>query len=751
MKIGRVIQKIAPIAASALMLGSTVGFAAAADLSEYPGPFVTATKVDVAIVLGADAESVDVIGSNDIIGSLVVPIASGGEVTTVAGGEVKDIPVSRNLNDNTYGWSSALTDSDVPSLLDSEVSIDIGSVSDDYSVHEEIVFAAGSRLATGVNVTTPGDDFKDKVFIELPQKSITYRYVFDEAVKGGNYLANASNNEPVTLNILGNELEITAATGTTFTAKIGKEIALKVGESSTVAVAGVTKTVKLINVGSGGAIIVEVDGVQDTISSGSTKRINEVRVKNDETFYSTTFSERQATLIVGEDTTKTYKTGDEFIGQDEDDPNWVWQLNNLNGADDSGKPKINVTWDQTWTDDDEVLYVGDTLNLPNNHVSIALSGLTEDKWQEYEVERERTELYNSTGGNDGGGEEWNKTTQNTLVIKGPSGVNDAFKMPSTQTASACSGKETNRIYIYGYKTKQPYTNFTVFWWDDANPGKSPKFCFSTDSITPIAVTIQYDDASYNLDILNVTAVDDTNVDSQLRLTIGRAEQQYVNVTSNTSASGFDDGVGTDLGKAVASDVRICPAAGTVCTTGVGTAFEEDTLTVDGLRVYDPKANIEGNKFKFAIANDENTDFRVNVAVTGTGGGTSTGGGGTQFTKPPVGVSVLDTEVNSVRDKNLIVVGGSAVNRVAAQLLGLSYPTYGGDPAWQSATGVTGQGQAIVKLFDSPYATGKVAMLVAGWSGEDSRRASKALATGTPALSGNEALLVTATEQVTVKA
>lgn len=97
---------------------------------------------------------------------------------------------------------------------------------------------------------------------------------------------------------------------------------------------------------------------------------------------------------------------------------------------------------------------------------------------------------------------------------------------------------------------------------------------------------------------------------------------------------------------------------------------------------------------------------------------------------------LDTELTSeLKSKNLVVVGGSAVNRIAAELLGLSYPTYGDSEAWQNATDVTGEGQAIVKLLDNPYATGKQALLVAGWSGSDTRKACKAVTEGISGLVG----------------
>ncbi len=89
------------------------------------------------------------------------------------------------------------------------------------------------------------------------------------------------------------------------------------------------------------------------------------------------------------------------------------------------------------------------------------------------------------------------------------------------------------------------------------------------------------------------------------------------------------------------------------------------------------------------------------------------------------VFLTDTEAESSKPStNLIVVGGSAVNQVSAKLLGLSYPTKGGSQEWQDATGVTGEGQALIKLFASPYSADKKAMLVAGWEADDTIAAAK---------------------------
>jgi hypothetical protein len=136
-------------------------------------------------------------------------------------------------------------------------------------------------------------------------------------------------------------------------------------------------------------------------------------------------------------------------------------------------------------------------------------------------------------------------------------------------------------------------------------------------------------------------------------------------------------------------------------------------------------------------------YLTEIAAAITGGGGSTGGGSGW-------VPIYDTDVDSTTKttKNLIVVGGSAINSIAADLLGLTFPTYGTDDAWVNATGVTAN-KAIIKLFEDHYAAGKVAMLVAGYEGVDTARAATVLKEGTPAISGTSVLLETATDTVTV--
>lgn len=762
----RAIRKIAPLAASVLMIGAIGGGAVGADLGDFPQPFVDASgAVDVAIVIAGDVNvgPEDIIAATSIQSALVVPVSGGGGTVTIGGdAEVKDIPLGYNLNDNTYGWGSSITDSDVASLWDDEISIQVGDVSGSYDTHEEVVFAGGLAVRTGLNITSPDDDFGDRPFIEVLQKSITYRYVFDETVKSGNYLSNASTDDPITLVLMGKEVEITAASktnGDDITALVGDKFTLAERESKVVD----GKTVTLLQVGAGGAISVDVDGDSDIIPTGQTRTVGGFRVKNHARVApgggATTGS---ATLIVGSKTSDTFKTGEEFIGEDEDDPDWIWQILNLNAKDDSGKPKINVTWDQVWTDSDEVLYEGDSLTFPNGFFNIKFDSLTDGIWSDFILEKRKIELYNSSSkGKQAGTSEnsWNTSAIPLLVLRNIDGRDDSIKLPSASgniVTLGCGGKETSEIYIRAAaRNVQTMGNNITIYWKDKNDGGKAKFCAITGGFKDeniVTVTLQSDDATFNFDIVPANTFDQASI-PQVRFVIGRGEQQYVNLSTNvseeTGSLGFEQGFSTRSGggTAVAANVRVVGSMGPKFKD-IGT-WEENTLTVDGLKIYDPDDFGDSNKFKFAIPRDENIDFRANIIVSGSGSVT-TGTTGAGFTKSPE-VTILDSEITTAQDMNIISIGGSAINRVSARILDLPFPTLGTDQAWQDATGVTGEGQAIIKIIDpSPYAADKIAMLVAGWTGPDTRKAGSALFRGTPDLTGKtEALLNTVSETATL--
>jgi hypothetical protein len=98
-------------------------------------------------------------------------------------------------------------------------------------------------------------------------------------------------------------------------------------------------------------------------------------------------------------------------------------------------------------------------------------------------------------------------------------------------------------------------------------------------------------------------------------------------------------------------------------------------------------------------------------------------GGTGSTITPV----YDNQLSSVNTKNLVVVGGSCVNTVAATLLGSSTALCGAD--WTSKVGASA-GEYVIRTYKNTAVTSKLATLVAGWAKEDTANAAKALTTGT---------------------
>jgi len=87
---------------------------------------------------------------------------------------------------------------------------------------------------------------------------------------------------------------------------------------------------------------------------------------------------------------------------------------------------------------------------------------------------------------------------------------------------------------------------------------------------------------------------------------------------------------------------------------------------------------------------------------------------------------LDTEVTSSDKTNydLIVVGGPCINRLAAEVLDKTYPACGAESGIPENAG-------LIKLVADKFATGKTALLIAGWEAGDTDLAARIVQTGFP--------------------
>lgn len=97
-----------------------------------------------------------------------------------------------------------------------------------------------------------------------------------------------------------------------------------------------------------------------------------------------------------------------------------------------------------------------------------------------------------------------------------------------------------------------------------------------------------------------------------------------------------------------------------------------------------------------------------------------GEGGTVTYEEPVridiGAAVLASDVADPTASNVISVGGSCINEVSAELLGLDYPSCSEASGLEPDT-------AVIKLIENGN---NVAVIVAGWNADDTRRATSAL-------------------------
>jgi hypothetical protein len=187
-------------------------------------------------------------------------------------------------------------------------------------------------------------------------------------------------------------------------------------------------------------------------------------------------------------------------------------------------------------------------------------------------------------------------------------------------------------------------------------------------------------------------------------------------------AGYDGGTTADLG---VGDVERTWEIDTSANLGNEIQLESNEDLYEDMDIWGSIIILDksdSNDFKATISYpDDQVEANIFVAEIGAEitGGTVGGGSVKELGR----VSVSDSEVSSVSDKNLIVVGGSCVNSVAADLLGSSTPLCGAN--WESKTGV-GAGSFLIETF--ARSGGKVATLVAGYNAGDTTNAATALTT-----------------------
>ncbi|MBI4438352.1 S-layer protein [Candidatus Woesearchaeota archaeon] len=136
MNFKKAVKKIMVLGVGAAFLGATVMSATAADLKDYPSPFVKDGKFNAVIVVGDEANAGDVLGSIDIATRLqyasrvkkTVKTGAAGSVSLV--GDSKKVEEATNLlelGENLTSIRTSVTSSDLNSLKDGSITNQYGT------------------------------------------------------------------------------------------------------------------------------------------------------------------------------------------------------------------------------------------------------------------------------------------------------------------------------------------------------------------------------------------------------------------------------------------------------------------------------------------------------------------------------------------------------------------------------------------------------------------------------------------------
>ncbi|OGI12178.1 hypothetical protein A3K64_02485 [Candidatus Micrarchaeota archaeon RBG_16_36_9] len=154
---------------------------------------------------------------------------------------------------------------------------------------------------------------------------------------------------------------------------------------------------------------------------------------------------------------------------------------------------------------------------------------------------------------------------------------------------------------------------------------------------------------------------------------------------------------------------------------LGTATEYKGMTTYGTLADHLTSNLGGSA---TVSYPDVFTFGNVYVLTPTGTVSSGSTGGTTTTQRilPITADVVkldtDSDIDSaVNGNDVVIVGGPCVNKIAAQVLDKTYPACG------ASSGIP-ENAALVQLFADKFATGKTALLVAGWEAANTDLASR---------------------------
>jgi len=761
-------KKITSVIASTVMLGSTIAFAAAAT---WPAPFVEDGTAKGAVVYGATAASTDYSAALDLQTDLNKDVTVSAGETTVTGGDFVKLERSSdkfNLNDAMGDFYPNLDEDELSTVLAQGVYSN--DANDEFEYDQKITFGSNLNLThfqdSEFNNDEPiiGFDLTDGAII------LNYTLEFTDDAEAGSNLWGAGNDlETTDLTLLGRSYYLLSARNSSGVDKItlldtANSAIVTQGETSTITTASSSYDVSIEYIDSD-EVILNVDGVStNKLEEGGVYKVADnvyVAVK------SILYDQKEAGISKAEISVGSGKilleNGAEVEINNEDVKDMKFDVV---GSDDQVKYGLRSTITKSTNDlskielewrleDDNWIAPGTELTMPGfETIKLSMGDFIMPSPEKtmlngdsdyVAIDTTITEgavvipiLY--TNSTNSGIEGLGKKTKEKLVTNDT--TSPSFNLNETENSyfavSWISGDDSE-TYVYqisGIDEQDDGDNETSL--TNLADGKDLTLKELTDYETNGQVKVTLTAANEDLKTATVlveptsggTVYGDrivTKKGLQIRLPVDNATlttDGYINISAvptswvmNVSEEDKDGNI--DSGETATVTIAIDGTDGLEPTDITGVTLYETSDGSDqyvGYAVSDLATKILQDKptnglndVEVYYAGEESyAEVFISEAEASVSGAAGTGI-----------VVVKDTEVDSVKDKNLVVVGGSCINTVAASMLGLSEGTCG--EAFSAATNV-GAGQYLIEVGASPVNANKMAMLVAGYNAADTESA-----------------------------
>jgi len=764
MNVKKAVKRIAALAAGTTMVTATIMGAMATDLSDYPEPFVQNGVFNGLLVVGRSAKVSDVLGAIDIAASLQAeaksPVEVGGSSSTVSvtgGVELvsgsDDLLLGESINSTNSG---KYDDADFPDLLaDNTVEDDDGA---EYDYHQYInvpgwdivyvqqdpeaygtsdpFFALDTQIAPNyIEYVVDFDDeldlsghddtegLTDSETIDLFGKTYTFDPDHAESdditLYGSDVTVVVNQDEPVTVEVDGEEYTVEVLGGNSDASTVNLRVTGQGTETKSLE-AGDSKTMAGLDVYVDDVFISNIGG--DSISVSIFVGSNKIVIPEDS--------------ITTSDVTDTDFNLIQLNGEDLDGVEAAVQV--ATDLDDIQKIHFRVDpgeFTDPITDDDyEYLMMGEEFTDPLFGFSIAFESLTPDIESRPAIEVERSgDAYQLNFENNDGDE------YSVEIIRGDGSDLD-YEDLKLNVAAADMTLAKNDIFILneGNGDQDDVTKFyevtkinngtsasdKYVSLKDLASGTTNDYQLNDDEIGDSGVTVDQINAAETAFSLSAATDDRIVFMGGMNLTLPDLSDGNItkNLTFYEDADDMDDATADSLIVSVSTDSDDDVKMGNADWQGAnavdvndddadyrygmsqyGTWYEEEIdNNGDYLRIYYTDSETKYNVFLngpdavvvTTSGSSDDTAYQINEFVVGQ-------------------IAVYDDEAMSLIGQTpLIVVGGPCVNTVAMSLMG--------NPE-VCAEGFT-DGKGMIKLYSSQNA-----LLVAGYSGEDTTGAAYVLA------------------------